>query len=344
MILADNKASNANLGEPSATRRSGTIERVTVTVPGRLHAGFVDLNGDLGRRFGSLGIALDTPMTRVIAVPAQSLTVGGLDADRARGHVEKLIRHYGLPTGVALRVEAAIPDHVGLGSGTQLGLAVGTAVSRFFGLSPDAREIAQLLDRGARSSIGIATFEQGGVVLDGGRGAIDQPPPVISRLPFPENWRILLILDRTQRGLHGGAEREAFQQLPPMPADRAAQLCRLMLMVALPALAEHDLNRFGSAIAELQEAIGDYFAPVQGARFLSATVGKVLDWLRAQSVRGVGQTSWGPTGFGLLESETAALSLLRELQKKWPEDMGLDFIVARGRNRGGDIEVIHSAA
>jgi len=344
MILADNKASNANLGGTSDAARSGTIDRVTVTVPGRLHAGFVDLNGDLGRRFGSLGIALDAPVTRVTVMPGKGLTISGVDADRARTYAERVIRHYRLGADMALRVESAIPDHVGLGSGTQLCLAVGTAVSRFFGLESDAREIAQLLDRGARSSIGIATFEQGGVVLDGGRGAVDQPPPVISRLPFPDSWRILLIFDQAQRGLHGSAESEAFQKLPPMPGDRAAQLCRLVLMVALPALAEQDLDRFGGAIAELQAAIGDHFAPVQGARFLSAAVTQTLDWLRAQGIQGVGQSSWGPTGFGLVESEAKAATLLREMQQKWPSGTGLSFAIARGRNRGGDIDVIHSAA
>jgi beta-RFAP synthase len=344
MILADNKTSNANLGGTPDAARSGTIDRVTVTVPGRLHAGFVDLNGDLGRRFGSLGIALDAPLTRVVATPGQGLSVTGADADRARAHVERLTRHYRLGDRMALRIESAIPDHVGLGSGTQLCLAVGTAVSRFHGLAPDAREIAQLLDRGARSSIGIATFEQGGVVLDGGRGALDQPPPVISRLPFPESWRILLIFDQARRGLHGSAEREAFQQLPPMPGARAAALCRLVLMVALPALAERDLNRFGGAIAELQAAIGDHFAPVQGARFLSGAVAQTLDWLRAQGIQGVGQSSWGPTGFAIVESEAKAAALLQEMQQKWPSGAGLSFTIARGRNRGGDIDVIHNAA
>jgi beta-ribofuranosylaminobenzene 5'-phosphate synthase len=298
----------------------------------------------LGRRFGSLGIALDAPVTRVTVTPGKGLAISGADADRARTYAERVIRHYRLGADLALRVESAIPDHVGLGSGTQLCLAVGTAVSRFFGLESDAREIAQLLDRGARSSIGIATFEQGGVVLDGGRGAADQPPPVISRLPFPDSWRILLIFDQARRGLHGSAESEAFQHLPPMPAERAAQLCRLILMVALPALAEQDLNRFGGAIAELQAAIGDHFAPVQGARFLSAAVTQTLDWLRAQGVQGVGQSSWGPTGFGLVESEAKAVTLLRGMQQKWPSETGLSFVIARGRNRGGDIDVIHSAA
>jgi beta-ribofuranosylaminobenzene 5'-phosphate synthase len=340
MILADSQASNANIGGGASMPQSANIERVTVTVSGRLHLGFVDLNGGLGRRFGSLGIALDAPVTRVTAVPGRGITVYGTEAERARAHLERLLRHYGIASNLSLSVEAAIPDHVGLGSGTQLGLAVGAAVSRFAGLSPDAREIAQLLDRGARSSIGIATFEQGGVVLDGGRGAVDLPPPVISRLPFPEAWRILLIFDDVRRGLHGPAESEAFHNLPALPAESAAHLCRLMLMVALPALAEQDLDGFGTAVTELQETIGDHFAPVQGARFLSAQVTEALAWLRSQGVRGLGQSSWGPTGFALVGSEAAAHTLLQHLQAHWVPGRGLSFAMARGRNRGADIEIV----
>jgi beta-RFAP synthase len=124
-----------------------------------------------------------------------------------------------------------------------------------------------LLDRGARSSIGIATFEQGGVVLDGGRGDSDEPPPLLSRLPFPEPWRVLLIFDQGRQGLHGPEEAAAFRGLAPFPAAQAAHLCRVVLMVALPALAEEDLDRFGGACRTAGVRSATTFEPVQGARF-----------------------------------------------------------------------------
>ncbi|TJV01967.1 MAG: GHMP kinase, partial [Mesorhizobium sp.] len=36
---------------------------VTIQVPARLHLGFLDLNGDTGRRFGSVGLPLSEPET-----------------------------------------------------------------------------------------------------------------------------------------------------------------------------------------------------------------------------------------------------------------------------------------
>src|SRR5262249_10561134 len=213
-----------------------------------------------------------------------------------------MVEHYRLDDRLNLSVEGSIPAHVGLGSGTQLALSVGMAAATLFGLKLDAWDIANLLDRGARSSVGIATFAAGGGVLDGGRGEDDGPPPILSRFDFPEAWRLLLIFDHAQAGLHGEEEREAFRRLPPFPADKSAHLCRLVLMAALPALAAQDAETFGRAISEMQRVMGDYFAPAQGGRFLSPRVAEALAWLEAAGVSGVGQSSWGPTGFALVAS------------------------------------------
>jgi beta-RFAP synthase len=316
------------------------VEQVTVTVPGRLHLGFVDLNGELGRRFGSLGIALDQPRTKLTVARGEGLTAQGPDSERALATVRSLQQHFGVEGGASIRVESAIPEHIGLGSGTQLSLAVGVAVARLFGLRSDPWALARVLQRGARSSIGIASFEQGGVILDGGRGDLDRPPPVVSRLPFPEAWRIVLIFDRSRRGLHGPAEAEAFRKLPPFPPDRAAHLCRLILMGALPALAEEDFREFSASIAELQRITGDHFAPLQGGRrFSSGAVAGVLDWLGAEGIAGVGQSSWGPTGFALLESEADAADIVRDARRRWPESSALSFAISQGRNRGGEVEI-----
>ncbi len=97
-------------------------------------------------------------------------------------------------------VTKAIPEHAGLGSGTQLALAVGCAFAKVFGLALAPRDIAGILDRGGRSGIGIGAFERGGFLVDGGRGAGDAPPPITSRIEFPEDWRVVLILHPGARG------------------------------------------------------------------------------------------------------------------------------------------------
>jgi beta-ribofuranosylaminobenzene 5'-phosphate synthase len=329
MIVARGGADNTAPAHPAA---------VAVTAPSRLHLGFLDLHGGLGRRFGSLGLALDRPACRVAVSTGDGLIVEGADAARAEAHARTLCRHFGLGEKWRIKVEETIPEHVGLGSGTQMALAVGHGLCRAAGIAAPSRELAAALGRGARSSIGIAAFDQGGVILDGGRGENDGPPPVISRLPFPDAWRVLLIFDRRHQGLHGKAEVEAFRKLAPAPAGEAAALCRLMLMAGLPALAEARLEPFAQAVAELQRATGDHFAPVQGGRrYLSPAVTEVLMWLMAEGVQGCGQSSWGPTGFGLMENEADATRIAKAAERRWPKDSGLAFAISRGRNQGGEV-------
>ena len=314
-------------------------------MPARLHLGFLDLNGELGRRFGSLGIALDGLGTQLHAARAERTAARGPEAARAADYARRTLEHLGVGEGVFVEIEDAIPAHNGLGSGTQLALAVGTAVCRLLGRDLTAREIAQVLDRGARSGIGIGAFEQGGVLLDGGRGASGAlPPPIVSRLPFPEAWRILLIFDRDRDGLHGEAEIEAFRRLPAFPAAEAARLCRLVIMSALPALAERDLATFGAAVTELQRSTGDHFAAAQGGRYASPAVAEVLAWLEDEDVAVVGQSSWGPTGFGVLSSDAEGRRLLEAAQRRFAEETGLAFLLCRGRNRGATVTARAQAA
>ena len=125
--------------------------------------------------------------------------------------------------------------------------------------------------------------------------------------------------------------------LPAMCAGDAARLCRLVLMRALPALADHDLENFGAAIKELQISLGDYFAPAQGgARFMSPDVGAILDALDNAGAFGVGQSSWGPTGFAFAKSPEDAVRLASATARQ-ARSKGLDIRICQALNRGAQI-------
>jgi beta-ribofuranosylaminobenzene 5'-phosphate synthase len=109
-----------------------------------------------------------------------------------------------------------------------------------------------------------------------------------------------------------------------------------VLMQALPALAEHDVVIFGAAIREMQQVLGAYFAPVQGgSRFTSPDVMACLDALEAAGAYGVGQSSWGPTGFAFAPSPEEADRLARAARH--PSAKGLDIRVCTGLNRGAEM-------
>ena len=300
--------------------------------------GFVDLHGGVGRRYGSLGLALERPFTRVRLEPASRVVAGGADAARAARYAAVMAERFNLAGGARIDVEEAIPPHAGLGSGTQLALAVGTGMAKLFDLDVRSVEIAAALDRGARSGLGIGLFDQGGFVVDGGSAGDGVPPPVVARQPFPSGWRLLLVFDRAREGLHGAAEIEQFAALLRFPEADAAELCRLVLMCGLPGVVEADLDAFGDAVGRIQARVGDHFAGVQGGRFASPSVSRVLEWLGSRGLAAVGQSSWGPTGFAVCPSEPIANRLMAEAEVRFGGEPGLDFAVTRGRNHGARIE------
>src|SRR5512134_575931 len=136
-------------------------EAVFVDAPARLHFGALDLRGELGRWFGGIGAAAPAPTLLVSARPAATLEVGGEDADRAAEFARRFLKHLppgSHPGGAQLCVHRALPPHAGLGSGTQLALAVGRAVAELYDIKMDAPGLARAVGRGRRSAIGTWTF------------------------------------------------------------------------------------------------------------------------------------------------------------------------------------------
>ena len=310
---------------------------VVIEAPARLHLGFMDLNGGLGRQFGSLGLTLQGLHTRIRARRARSPSAAGEDAFRAEAYLRALSSQLNKPLPVQLTVEQAIPEHMGLGSGTQLALAVGSAANALLDLKLAPRQMAALLDRGARSGIGLGAFEQGGFLIDGGRSAEDEPPRITVRLRFPQDWRLLLTFDQSITGMHGSGERQAFRDLPVFPAESAGRLCRLVMMRILPAVIDAAWAEFGSGISELQRVVGDHYASAQGGRYSSRRVGDVLRWVEAQGIAGVGQSSWGPTGFVVCRNESQAVALLHDLKRSFGREDNLRFEIFSARNDGAII-------
>lgn len=289
--------------------------RVTVEAPARLHFGILDMRGQLGRRFGGIGAAVPAPSLLLEATPAERLTVEGPDAGRALEFAQRYLSASQITQGAHLRIHRVIPPHSGLGSGTQLGLSVARALAELYARPADPLVLARAVGRGLRSAIGTWTFALGGFVLEGGRRpGREEVAPLLSRLAIPSAWHAVIAIPESVPGLSGSAEVEAFRQLPPPPEREVERVSHLVLMQLLPALADADLTAFGAALTEVQRITGGWFASAQGGAFAPGPTADLVRQMAEFGACGVGQSSWGPTVYGLTPHAGAAGDLAQRIR------------------------------
>lgn len=331
------------IGSRSDIAAHRTTDAVRVHGPGRLHLGFFDPGATLGRRFGSLGLVIDGCETVVeLAHGRDDAFTADPDAaqelTRARSHVETLRRATRCRTPLRLHIHHALPAHAGLGSGTQLALAVGRAFCALFDLSMTSSQIASLTGRGRRSGVGIAGFDHGGLLVDGGPRSDGTPAALLSRIEVPPAWRVLLVLDPAARGLCGIEEKAAIAKLPPLAREKAAEICHEVLMRLLPGAAGAEFAPFATGLTRMQRILGQHFAPAQGGRcFTSPAVGRLVEWVGSHAPAAIGQSSWGPTGFAILPSVQEAEVIVAAARLAGMVDPGLALRLVGARNHGATV-------
>ena len=345
-----------------------------VSAGARLHFGFCNLSLSHERLYGALGLGLDEPRVVVDAEPADDVSVD-IDPDAASANravdggtttggtttdgttpVSDDVREYATVAadllgvdGAQISVRESLPRHAGLGSGTRLAAATLAAIAAAHDEPARVRERAPVLGRGGRSGIGVATFEAGGFVLDAGhptaRFTTHRPadgewtvPPVAARHAVPDDWRFLLVRPETDPGRNGDAEdgamRTAVEQAEPGLADRIGGIVTRRV---LPSIATGNAERFGAAVEEIGRLNGTWYADEQGGVY-RPPVGEMVASLSASAaVFGAGQSSWGPTVYGITDADhadTAAMAGERAL-----DEAGVDGTVSvvRAANSGAQV-------
>lgn len=283
---------------------------VLVETSARLHFGVLDLRGALGRRFGGMGAAVPEPSLLLEVEPADRLTAEGGETERVLAFAERFLAYHRIDGGARIRVHRSIPAHSGLGSGTQLGLAVGRGLAEVYGVATDAPGLARVVGRGRRSAIGTWTFALGGFIVEGGRRpGSEELAPLLAHYQLPERWRCVVAVPDGGPGLSGEAEAAAFDRLRPPPEREVERVAHLVLMQLLPALVEGELASFGAALTEVQRVTGAWFAPEQGGVFAPGPSALLVRRLAEWGAAGVGQSSWGPAVYGLVGSAEEAREL-----------------------------------
>ena len=325
---------------PLKTRQdnTATTESVKVTAPARLHLGFLGLDGADRGRFGSIGVGITGFSTVVCAGRSERVEIDGENDGHIAGLTRTVLERFRIDAGVRVKVEQRIPRHQGLGSGTQMALALGAAITTLHGVNAGVEDIALATGRGRRSGVGLGVFRHGGFIVDSGRSPGRALPTTVFRHDFPAQWRFVLALDAQAQGISGAAERRAFKSLPDLPAGAGAAICRQALMQLLPAILERDCKRFGAAVSSIQASIGACFSAVQGGLYTSDKVRQALEFLSTHGATGIGQTSWGPTGFAVFPDQHSA----QQAMDAFPtQDNTVKLVLVHAQNNGA---VINSRA
>jgi len=342
--------------------------KISVSTPSRLHFGLFAVGHEVDRSFGGVGLMVAALGTVIVASPADRFLVTEKSQDTGQREinnsertdaVRKITQKWfdrfssdlsgdtsitweaieNLP--VKLEILKATPRHSGLGSGTQLAMATGIALQSYFGLPmPKPDELAVGLGRAARSAIGTYGCFEGGLIVDRGKTADELVSPIDLRVDFPEHWPIAIVKvkqlrskqDSSPMGLHGAAEKDAFDRLPPTTEKQLIQMRSLVSQQLVPGVLEENYQRFAGALYEFGRRSGEYFAEIQGGPYASQTIGAVIETVYNSGVHATGQTSWGPSVFVVGQNWEHLQPAIANLKKRFGSDCHID--ITRADNRG----------
>jgi beta-ribofuranosylaminobenzene 5'-phosphate synthase len=294
-----------------------------IVAPSRLHFGLfhVPTAGEHHpgeRAFGGVGLMIDTPGVVVSARPAEMWQFEGPLASRAQTFAIQFMQ--ALPEAsrqpFQVLVERCPTEHTGLGVGTQLGLSVAKALAVGTGLTNSTSiALATRIGRGERSAVGVYGFDRGGLLVELGKLPGEHLSPIVSHTSLPDSWRVVLLIPPSPAEWYGSRERLAFATAT---CGNLEALHRLADNSILPAARAGDLDTFGDAIHEFNRLAGEPFATSQGGTYASPAITELIANLRQLGIRGVGQSSWGPTVFAIVGDSDSALSLVRRFRNRLP--------------------------
>jgi beta-RFAP synthase len=313
---------------------------IRVSAPSRLHFGLWSLDGGSGRKFGGVGAMVEQPRLKLSIQDAAKLEAIGPRASRSLAAARRWVEFHG-QSALHCRIELleSPPEHVGLGSGTQLALAIAAGLNALYDLPEQLpHELALSVGRGLRSAVGTYGFLYGGLILEQGKLEGEPVSPLDFRIDLPEEWRFVLVRHADVTGLAGEDEASAMAALPGVPASVTAELVALARDRLVPAATTGNFPDFATALHDYGRCSGECFAARQGGPYHGPILTQLVEQCRSLGYVGVGQSSWGPTLYVVTPDQDNAQRLANELSAA---ELGSRLIVTitPPDNRGARIEV-----
>ncbi len=326
--------------------------------PGRLHFGLLGWGPNATRQFGGFGLMIDRPNFEVSAeISDRDVIEASPDRiERLSSQLMSLrnaLRSCGLELPPChFRFESDLPPHHGLGSGTQTTLAMAELALILSGRkSPSKDETIAAAGRFPRSGVGTHGYFSGGLIVDEGHPAGTsqprEPARLLRRCDWPGAWNVVTVFPQETAGPSGKHEAAAFEGLPPPSADAIRQVSSLIHDAFLPAVdaGEPDFEAAMSALEATQAIVGGWFAPAQGGFvYGSSQRDRLVERLRELGLRGLGQSSWGPTLFGFSRESEPDLRARFETAFEQSSNFGVAVgcLISKAANIGRKLIEPHS--
>ncbi len=316
---------------------------IKVETPCRLHFGFSNLSLSRSKIYGGIGATIQEPKVVLKAKKSNSVEIEtDKDYERVEDYVKKSVNILDID-GVKVKIEETLPGHVGLGSGTQLALSIFIGIAKLYNIKIDIRKEAPKLGRGGRSGVGVAAFEKGGFIVDSGHNSEDftrclpenggwNVPKIINQHDIPENWRFLVVIPDAKK-IYGEEEEKKVQETVFNASYSIAdKISSALIDKVLPGIAEGNIREFSEGITKVNRLNGSWFSKLQGGVYRKESK-NIIEKLRHKDLYAVGQSSWGPTVYGITIDEKVDGIL---------EDISVDndIIVAKPNNSGAKVKEI----
>ncbi len=281
--------------------------------------GIIDLSRSFLREYGALGVMIDGGYRIEVKRSGEGLKVKGIDKEimEVKRVYKQLKKKYHFDSGFEVKVKRRVPRHIGLGSTTQLHLGTASSMLKISGIEVDPVEIASCVGRSRFSAIGTHGFYHGGLILEGGKSNPKDVPPMTARFPLPDGWRFLVVSPIDEKGFDEVEEKPIMENMV-VPEHFPKEISHHLVMGVLPSVVCNDLKDFGHHVSQIQKLVGESFSEQQGGTFHPAAedIIKHLDKI----TYGAGQSSWGPTAYGITDTEN--IDSVMKRMKKWLSKKG----------------------
>jgi beta-ribofuranosylaminobenzene 5'-phosphate synthase len=334
--------------------KSNLNRGLVITTPSRLHFGLIDLNGEYGRIDGGSGVSLSDPCWELEFKPSDSFSfetndqtqpeiVKKLDIQRIFNSFDHLSRK------CSVNVKAAIPSHVGLGSHTQLNMALVRGITAMNGIELADGDLIRKSGRGGTSGIGIQSFLRGGFICDLGHSfgpesekqsflpssasEVPGPPPVLLHEEIPVNWYFIVALPNVSQGSSGLEEVNIFKEYCPISSSEVEMVSRILLMKILPGILQKDIHGFGKGLFLLQKT---GFKRIE-IELQDPIIKALLSEAKEVGATGAGMSSFGPATYALTDNRDHAEEIKKKLSAIIEKGPGGDIFITRTNNTGANL-------